>query len=330
MLREFKLPADADVMIDLIPKAFNYPENPAWSFQADDQDNMVDEIKMIKRMWPVLRVIGALSPSLRNIMRGFIWEESGKPVALVNTGTQNTTGRWFIGNVAVLPEYRRRGLARKLVEAAVELARKNKANMVWLDVIAGNVPAYKLYEMLGFAHFETSLDLDFKEDHVPAPAAIPAEYRVEPLSQFDWHPRYELLHRITPDTVQRYQPVIEDQFKIPLLVRPLAKLITLFGGTKNEVFIVRQQRDGQVVAVLRYSARTRAGGVNNISVRLDPAHGILAPSLVRYLLNKVWSISPQRRISVSVESWQPETIQALCDVGFTVNHEMHKMALMLS
>lgn len=330
MLREFKLPADADILVDLIPKAFTYPENPAWDFRADDQANMVDGLKMVKRLWPVLWVVGVLSPSMRNVMRGYIWEEDGNPVALVNTGTQNTTGRWFIGNVAVLPNYRRRGLARKLVEAAVGLARQNHANMVWLDVIAGNVPAYQLYESLGFEHFETSVDLEFQGDKVSPETALPADYRIEETAQFNWRPRYELLKRITPASVQRYEPVTEEQFKIPALVRPVAMVLSRLGGDKTQAETVYRQRDGQVIAALRYSARTKAGGVNNIQIRLDPAHGHLAPSLVSHLLNKVWSIGPGRRVSVSVENWQPAVIQALCDAGFAVNHEMHTLALLLS
>ncbi|MFN8420790.1 MAG: GNAT family N-acetyltransferase [Anaerolineae bacterium] len=192
MLREFKFPADTDVLFRLLPKAFRYPENPAWSIQQDEVQNMQDTMKMVRRLWPLLAVVGALSPAFRNAFRGFIWQEDNKAVGLVNTGTQGTGGRWFIGNVGVLPDYRRRGLARKLVEASVDLARRNKATMVWLDVIPGNVPAYKLYENLGFVHYDSAVELEQNGATTPAAIPLPQGYRLEPAAQFDWRPRYEL------------------------------------------------------------------------------------------------------------------------------------------
>jgi ribosomal protein S18 acetylase RimI-like enzyme len=327
MLREFKFPADANVLVDLIPKAFDYPENPAWNFRADERDNMIDSMKMIKRMWPVLSLTAMLVPPLRNAMRGFIWEEGGQPVALVNTGTQNNTGRWFIGNVAVLPEYRRRGLARKLVEAAIKLAQGQRATLISLDVIRGNDPAYKLYETLGFEHYETSVELDFEQPTPPPVVALPNEYTITPLDRFDYRIRYEFVKRITPEHVQRYEPVVEDQFKIPLAVRPIVLMFSQMGGSRSDQAVVRHRQSGQVVALLRYSARTRSGGVNSVSIKLDPQQAQLAPALVSHVMHTVWALSPQRRITAAAESWQPAVVQAYCEAGFTVNHEMLTMAL---
>jgi ribosomal-protein-alanine N-acetyltransferase len=53
-------------------------------------------------------------------------------------------------NVAVLPELRRRGLARWLLEFALGRAARAGARHVWLEARAGNAPALALYEALGF------------------------------------------------------------------------------------------------------------------------------------------------------------------------------------
>ena len=48
------------------------------------------------------------------------------------------------------PDYMRRGIARKLMDFAVDFARENKMKAVRLDVSTTNVPAMALYEKCGF------------------------------------------------------------------------------------------------------------------------------------------------------------------------------------
>lgn len=63
---------------------------------------------------------------------------------------------WMVGpeihllNVAVRPEYRRRGLARRLLGAMLALGRRAGAEAVFLEVRAANEPAQALYRSLGF------------------------------------------------------------------------------------------------------------------------------------------------------------------------------------
>lgn len=55
-----------------------------------------------------------------------------------------------ITNVAVLPEYRRRHIARELLEALFASAEKQGIERFTLEVRAGNEAAKKLYAGLGF------------------------------------------------------------------------------------------------------------------------------------------------------------------------------------
>lgn len=55
-----------------------------------------------------------------------------------------------IARIACKPEFRRQGLARKLIEAAIEEARTQEAENFSLEVRAGNQPAIALYESMGF------------------------------------------------------------------------------------------------------------------------------------------------------------------------------------
>ncbi len=65
-------------------------------------------------------------------------------------------GIWLIGdeghitNVGILPDYRRRGLAERLVNALIAEAERQGVTSETLEVRISNAPAIALYEKLGF------------------------------------------------------------------------------------------------------------------------------------------------------------------------------------
>lgn len=60
-------------------------------------------------------------------------------------------GEGEIQRIAVLPEFRRMGVARKMMEAMVNYAIRNQAYAVSLEVRESNFAARRLYESFGFA-----------------------------------------------------------------------------------------------------------------------------------------------------------------------------------
>lgn len=62
-------------------------------------------------------------------------------------GSQTVLGEADMMNVAVVPEYRRRGIARKLVE---ELISRLNAHSLTLEVRVSNENARRLYDSMGF------------------------------------------------------------------------------------------------------------------------------------------------------------------------------------
>jgi ribosomal protein S18 acetylase RimI-like enzyme len=74
--------------------------------------------------------------------------DDGEPVGLVNLGVRGERG--WIGGLGVVPEARRRGLGRTLMEAVHEQARARGIREISLEVIEANEPAYLLYEALGY------------------------------------------------------------------------------------------------------------------------------------------------------------------------------------
>ncbi len=61
-------------------------------------------------------------------------------------GVQIFSGEGYVTNVATLPEYRKQGIARALMERALE----NEMEFLTLEVRKSNLPAISLYRKLGF------------------------------------------------------------------------------------------------------------------------------------------------------------------------------------
>ena len=66
-------------------------------------------------------------------------------------GSQTVMGETDMMNVAVSPAYRRRGIARELIQALLRELASQGSHRLTLEVRASNAPARALYESLGFA-----------------------------------------------------------------------------------------------------------------------------------------------------------------------------------
>ena len=66
-------------------------------------------------------------------------------------GSQSVMGEADMMNLAVLPEYRRKGIAEKLVRNLIQELSRNDVSSLTLEVRVSNVSAIALYEKLGFS-----------------------------------------------------------------------------------------------------------------------------------------------------------------------------------
>ena len=325
-IRAFQLPQDVDLMTSLIMDGFQYPENPAWSIQEDEKQGMIDRIQGAKRLWPIIRIMRVFFPLFRDALCGFIAEEENKPVGLINYMRQRDEPEWYIANVTVLPAYRRRGIARLLVEATLEELRNRKARAAFLDVLVGNDPAFRLYQELGFEAFTKLSQYHYQKETAIAPLALPGGYQLKPLSRFDWQTRFALAKRITPEQITRYEPVIEGRFRVPAIWPLFGILFESAGGVHSERFAIYSPKE-QVAAVAQYNYRTRPGGVNFVNVNVDPSHPGLADFVLRHTLAAIQKASPGHRVQLNFEDWQTALIEAAEALGCEKRFGEHRMGL---
>jgi ribosomal protein S18 acetylase RimI-like enzyme len=85
-------------------------------------------------------------------LSGYIWEEAGQVVGNLSLIPMRRQGRriYLIANVAVHPDFRRRGIARALTQTALEHLHRRQVWAAWLQVRDDNPAAHHLYQSLGF------------------------------------------------------------------------------------------------------------------------------------------------------------------------------------
>lgn len=331
-LRAFHIQADVDIMVPLIKEAFYYPENDDWNLSPEEITSIADDFSTLSKLYPIFQIGGLFNPTLKAVMRGYIWEVDGQAVGLVNASPMGLDSQtWVIGNVAVLPEHRRKGIAQRLIQATVDLARQHHIKNVVLEVIADNLPAVKLYENKGFEIYSRSVQLNRDAAlEVPPLPALPEGYRIEPYRVGDWEARYTLMKNITPEAVQAYEPINRKKFYKPLIMRLLRSVIILLAPTKSVSYLVRHDSTETVVARFASHQRRKAGGVNEIEIELDPQHALLAPYLVQRCVQETIAFSPGRDIELRIAEWQADVLQAALDAGFINRTAWYMMGRHLS
>jgi ribosomal protein S18 acetylase RimI-like enzyme len=103
---------------------------------------------------------------------GYVWEEGGEIIGNLSLIPYHVSGKhyYMIANVAVHPDYQRKGIARSLVREALDFLSPRRLDGIWLQVDEGNQAAIDLY-----------LRHDFKEvsrrtTWILKPADIPREF----------------------------------------------------------------------------------------------------------------------------------------------------------
>jgi len=85
-------------------------------------------------------------------------DQPSEPIGLVNCFEGFSTFACQplvnVHDVVVLPAYRGRRVAEKMLDLVTEIARERGACKLTLEVLQGNRAAVKLYERVGFCHYQ--------------------------------------------------------------------------------------------------------------------------------------------------------------------------------
>lgn len=158
-VRPFDSYRDSKPVAELIAAAFGGSLGP-------DGEAALAEMRRIARWGPLLSWLYWPGWSRVGRPQGFVWVEQGRVVGNVSLRRALGWAGFLIGNVAVHPDWRGRGIAVALMKAALEATSARGGRWVGLEVRADNLVARRLYEHLGFREVGRTL-------HMLRPAGLP-------------------------------------------------------------------------------------------------------------------------------------------------------------
>lgn len=176
-LRPFSPLRDMGPVADLIEAAFDVELAPK------DRE-AVRWMRAAAYMGPLMLLLG-------DLFSGYIWVEEGRVVG--NLSLSRSRGGCLISNLAVHPDYRRKGIATRLMEAAIDRVKEREAPWVALEVRRDNWAAKGLYEKLGFVTVDawTKMRLAEMVDLVEG-------LSVRELAPHEWQKGYQLWREALP------------------------------------------------------------------------------------------------------------------------------------
>jgi ribosomal protein S18 acetylase RimI-like enzyme len=178
-------------------------------------------------------------------IQGFVWEEDGHIIGnLTLIPFYRADQRYYlIANVAVHPDHRRKGIARRLTSTAIDYIRSQGNAQIWLHVRADNPAAQALYRQLGFTdQFERTTWM-WDPAQNAKPEVLDKDISVTVRRRADWELQAKWLDRVYPPEMTWNLPMDKNRLK-PGFWRELRQL---FAGT--EVIQLSARFGGRLVGV---------------------------------------------------------------------------------
>jgi ribosomal protein S18 acetylase RimI-like enzyme len=199
-LRALNIVHDLPGVADLVEKCF------ADTMDADGR-NYIQQMRHAGQDNVFLRWASNAVETVSMPLSGYVWEENGEIIGNVSL-IPHRRGRkkyYLIANVAVRPEYRKRGIGRALTRAAIEHAKLHRADETWLHVREDNPVAIGLYLSMGFVELARRTSWQAEPDRNPGGNNLFKE--VTNRTARDWPDQENWLRGLYPDIINWYQPM---------------------------------------------------------------------------------------------------------------------------
>jgi GNAT superfamily N-acetyltransferase len=300
--RRARFPQDIPQITELVELCFNNV------LDYSSRKNLRDVRWIAQRgdvAWTVSRLVGVLNPEEWNLSS--VWEEEGRIVANA-TLTRRTpeAGAWLISNVAVDPNFRRRGIARGLVEYALGEIHSRGGRTIYLQVDAVNESAVKIYRDLGFLEIDRRIAWfrAREEKKIPPPDEMAASpCRTAARKSSEWAEEYALWRDVSPYGSTWNTPLREESFR-PSFWKGMEQLL---GGETEKHFLARC--GSRVEAAL--SAFSRWSGWEGVLIQRDGTAGTVEWGL----LDAAWKAFPPAQ-GVLLETTPEVSVDTLVKLGF--------------
>ena len=310
-IRPFELHQDLGEVVELIQVAFGAHMDPTGRAVLEEMRRRARWSRFWRWLWP--SVARFTAPS------GFVWVEDGRVVGNVSLRRASAWAGILIGNVAVHPDWRRRGIGRSLMRRAIEYASDLGARWVGLEVRAGNDPACQLYEQLGFQPVGRTRWLVRPPDE---PAPVPGDERIRRGRARDTR----ALVGLARETIAKPQRPLLEFTRRQYTISWDRRIDSWLAGRWERWWVA--EAEGRMIGAVR-AVRGRGDRPDQIEILVQSrAEGEIESALLHRAIR---GLRPSRRmIQVVLPRVTPSLIEALETAGFKKARTLVQMNLPLS
>ncbi len=228
---------------------------------------------------------------------------------------------YIVCNVVVRRSHRRRGIGRKLTEAAIAEARKREAKGVVIQVHEDNTPALRLYTDLGFQPVAAEIELRLEAIQPVAVLDSPG-YHIRPWQPADGPASLELARLVTPQVWQWLRPVRPEQYAANRWAAWGRRLTNRLGGRR--IYRLIALHEAQPAALLTVTVALRRGE-HHLALLVHPDHtGQLEAPLVSRALHTL-TAAPRKAVRAMVNQEEKSLLSVLRDYGFQAQRTLLTM-----
>lgn len=305
-LRQVDSHKDLAQVADLIEQAFSGELEP-------DGLAALRDLRWLARAGPLVHLAARSDPYLEDVLMGFVWIEDERVVGNVTLQRLDSQAlRWQIANVAVDKAYRRRGIGRSLMLAALERLAERQATWALLQVRTDNAAAQDLYRSLGFEL--TSADRILRLARLPSPrpqAAAPAGLR--PYHHSEWQQRFQLESASRSELTRWWRPIRSHDFMQLFEHRAAESFWRVLGRNRVQRWVIPGVHG--FAAWLALDA-WRWPGMHRVAITVHPTcRGQWERALVDFALASLTDY-PALPVQTEVLGEHPELLAALQAAGF--------------
>lgn len=184
-IRPFDISRDLRAVAELISISF--------ASELDDRGSAaLREMRAMSHFGGLLGMLNRSTGEFNDMLNGFVWVEQGHVVGNITVQRADKYAtRWQIANVAVSPNFRGRGISRRLMETAIDHATRAGGLWAVLQVYLSNSVARKLYQSMGFDDVGGTVEM--RAPRAPVVREKPEHALMRRFSIADWQPLYELV-----------------------------------------------------------------------------------------------------------------------------------------
>lgn len=292
--------SDLNDLLTLFPTCFT----KELEIQGFDPDRLTDMVNRVLGRTGTL-ILGLLRLFGKEPVKLLVAEADRKVVGTTIVNNRRNSG--YISTVMVHPDYRKRGIATKLMTNALDYIQKRKKTRAILDVDSVNTNAKNIYIKLGFKPFDHEMYL-VRETNPPHKQENASKIQIRQFQKDDIDQVYNLILASENPNSLRILDFNKKDLKTPLFQR-----IFRFGTQKKLVAVFENKIVGYVE--IGITTPKEAGRINSVQADAEAKSLGIEKLLIETATNEVAKAGIQR-IRLTTMTAKKETVETARDLGF--------------